>query len=84
MPRRRNFETSLIKSVSDVSPGDLIYTANEHPTVHLIVRIDEDNDAAPHLRLFTFVVLSSGTSKMYDLRESYIWLLKMQKIVFKS
>ncbi len=83
MGRKRDFETVLIRRACDVSPGDIIFTANEHPTVHLVAHVYEIKEELGNDKRLSFIIVSSGTGKVYDLNESYVGLLKMQKIVFK-
>jgi hypothetical protein len=83
MRRSRDFKLTPIKRVVDISAGDIIYTANEHPNVHLVARVYESTEMGGDSR-FVYTVVSSGTGKVYDIVESLLGLLKMQKIVFKS
>lgn len=83
MRRRRDFDLMPIRRVVDVSAGDIIYTANEHPNVHLVARVYEVSEMGGDTR-FVYTIVSSGTGKVYDLAESLFGLLKMQKILFKS
>jgi hypothetical protein len=78
MASKSKVRSSPIKSVTDVRPGDIIFTPNDPTQLLLVARIYESksNDKI----LMHFVCVSSHTSKVYDMAESLLWLLSMRKI----
>lgn len=70
--------SSPIRSVTDVRPGDIIFTPNDPAQLLLVARIYEvkANDKI----LIHFVCVSSHTGKVYDMTESLLGLLSMRKI----
>jgi len=61
-----------------VRPGDIIFSAKDPTQLLLVARMYEQQ--LPDKIVTSFVMVSSGTGKVYDVSESIVGLLDMRKI----
>lgn len=78
MARAPKVRSTRIKKISDVSPGDVIFTPNDESQLLLVARIYETTVVDKVLKIL--VCISTPTGKVYDVTESLIGLLSMRKI----